>query len=63
MILKKVPVILYLGDAMAGYFAEAGVMAAYFRRSIEGGSYHGKISFARNLMWAQELGFIETNTQ
>jgi hypothetical protein len=44
---------------MAGYFAAAGMMAALLRRSIEGGSYHVKISLARSVMWVQELGFLE----
>ena len=38
-------------------------MAALLRRSIEGGSYHVKISLARSVMWAQDLGFLETATQ
>ncbi len=55
--------VFYLGDLMAGYFAAAGVMAALLRRSIEGGSYHVKISLARSVMWVQELGFLETAAQ
>ena len=55
--------IFYLGDLMAGYFAAAGMMAALLRRSIEGGSYHVKISLARSVMWVQESGFLETATQ
>ncbi len=42
---------------MTGYFAAAGMMAALLRRSIEGGSYHVKLSLARSAMWVQELGF------
>jgi hypothetical protein len=38
-------------------------MAALLRRSIEGGSYHVKISLARSAMWVQELGFLETVAQ
>ena len=48
---------------MAGYFAAAGMMAALLRRSIEGGSYHVKLSLARSVMWVQELGFLETTGQ
>jgi hypothetical protein len=48
---------------MASYFAAAGMMAALLRRSIEGGSYHVKISLARSEMWVQELGFLDTSTQ
>jgi crotonobetainyl-CoA:carnitine CoA-transferase CaiB-like acyl-CoA transferase len=55
--------VFYLGDLMAGYFAAAGMMSALLRRSIEGGSYHVKISLARSVMWVQELGFLETAAQ
>ena len=48
---------------MASYFAAAGMMAALLRRSIEGGSYHVKISLARSEMWVQELGFLDTAAQ
>jgi hypothetical protein len=33
------------------------------RRSIEGGSYHVKVSLARSEMWVQELGLLETTGQ
>ena len=55
--------VFYLGDLMAGYFAAAGMMAALLHRSIEGGSYHVKISLARSVMWVQELGILETAAQ
>ena len=55
--------IFYLGDLMGSYFAAAGMMAALLRRSIEGGSYHVKISLARSVMWVQELGFLDTAAQ
>lgn len=45
---------------MTSYFAAAGMMAALLRRSIEGGSYHVKISLVRSEMWVQELGFLYT---
>jgi crotonobetainyl-CoA:carnitine CoA-transferase CaiB-like acyl-CoA transferase len=51
--------VFYLADLMTGYFAAAGMMAALLRRSIEGGSYHVKVSLARSAMWVQELGFLE----
>ena len=38
--------VFYVGDLMV-YFAAAGMMGALLRRSIEGGSYHVKISLAR----------------
>ena len=55
--------VFYLGDLMADYFAAAGMMAALLHRSIEGGSYHVKISLARSVMWVQELGILETAAQ
>jgi crotonobetainyl-CoA:carnitine CoA-transferase CaiB-like acyl-CoA transferase len=55
--------VFYVGDLMASYFAAAGMMAALLRRSIEGGSYHVKISLARSEMWVQELGFLDTAAQ
>jgi crotonobetainyl-CoA:carnitine CoA-transferase CaiB-like acyl-CoA transferase len=55
--------VFYLADLMTGYFAAAGMMAALLRRSIEGGSYHVKLSLVRSAMWVQELGLLETTTQ
>jgi hypothetical protein len=55
--------VFYLGDLMASYFAAAGMMAALLRRSIEGGSYHVKISLARSVMWVQEMGYLDTVAQ
>lgn len=50
----------YLADLITGYFAAAAMMTALRHRSIEGGSYHVKLSLARSAMWVQELGFLET---
>ncbi|HEY1248438.1 MAG TPA: CoA transferase [Nitrososphaera sp.] len=55
--------VFYLGDPITGDLAAAGMMAALLRRSIEGGSYHVKVSLARSEMWAQELGLLETAKQ
>jgi len=55
--------VFYLADLLTGYFAAAGMMAALLRRSIEGGSYHVKLSLARSAMWVQELGFLDTAAQ
>lgn len=55
--------VFYLADLMTGYFAAAGMMAALLRRSIEGGSYHVKVSLTRSVMWVQELGFLDTSRQ
>jgi len=59
----KVSPVFYLGDPTTGDFAAAGMMAALLRRSIEGGSYHVKVSLARSEMWVQELGLLETTGQ
>jgi crotonobetainyl-CoA:carnitine CoA-transferase CaiB-like acyl-CoA transferase len=59
----KVSPVFYLGDPITGDFAAAGMMAALLRRSIEGGSYHVKVSLARSEMWVQELGLLETTEQ
>jgi crotonobetainyl-CoA:carnitine CoA-transferase CaiB-like acyl-CoA transferase len=59
----KVSPVFYLGDPITGDFAAAGMMAALLRRSIEGGSYHVKVSLARSEMWVQELGLLETTGQ
>jgi crotonobetainyl-CoA:carnitine CoA-transferase CaiB-like acyl-CoA transferase len=55
--------VFYLADLMTGHFAAAGMMAALLRRSIEGGSYHVKLSLARSAMWVQELGFLSVDQQ
>jgi crotonobetainyl-CoA:carnitine CoA-transferase CaiB-like acyl-CoA transferase len=59
----KVSPVFYLGDPITGDVAAAGMMAALLRRSIEGGSYHVKVSLARSEMWVQELGLLETTGQ
>ena len=59
----KVSPVFYLGDPITGDFAAAAMMAALLRRSIEGGSYHVKVSLARSEMWVQELGLLETTGQ
>ena len=59
----KVSPVFYLGDPITGDFAAAGMMAALLRRSIEGGSYHVKVSLARSEMWVQKLGLLETTEQ
>ena len=55
--------VFYLADLMTGYFAAAGMMAALLRRSIEGGSYHVKVSLARSAMWVQDLGVLDVGHQ
>lgn len=55
--------VFYLADLITGYFAAAGMMAALYRRAIEGGSYQVKVSLARSAMWVQELGLLDVATQ
>ncbi len=52
----KVSPVFYLGDPITGDFAAAGMMAALLRRSIEGGSYHVKVSLARSVDVGTEAG-------
>jgi len=54
----KTSPVFYINDLLTGYFGTAGMMAALLRRSIEGGSYHVKVSLTKSCMWAQDLGFI-----
>jgi crotonobetainyl-CoA:carnitine CoA-transferase CaiB-like acyl-CoA transferase len=55
--------VFYLADLITGYLAAAGMMAALLRRSIEGGSYHVKLSLARSAMWVQEMGLLDVSVQ
>jgi len=55
--------VFYLADLITGYFAAAGMMAALYRRAIEGGSYQVKLSLTRSAMWVQELGLLDVSTQ
>lgn len=54
----KLSPVFYLNDFLTGYLAAAGVMSALLRRSMEGGSYHVKVSLARSAMWVQDLGLL-----
>jgi crotonobetainyl-CoA:carnitine CoA-transferase CaiB-like acyl-CoA transferase len=55
--------VFYLADLITGYFAAAGMMAALYRRAVEGGSYQVKLSLARSAMWVQELGLLDVSAQ
>jgi crotonobetainyl-CoA:carnitine CoA-transferase CaiB-like acyl-CoA transferase len=52
--------VFYLADLITGYLAAAGMMAALLRRSVEGGSYHVRLSLTRSAMWVQELGLLSS---
>lgn len=45
-------------DHATGYLAAFGAMAALMRRSIEGGSWHVRVSLAQTGRWLQSLGTI-----
>ena len=55
--------VFYLADLITGHFAAAGMMAALYRRAVEGGSYRVKLSLARSAMWVQELGLLDVGAQ
>lgn len=55
--------VFYLADLITGHFAAAGMMAALYRRAIEGGSYQVKLSLARSAMWVQDLGLLDVAAQ
>jgi crotonobetainyl-CoA:carnitine CoA-transferase CaiB-like acyl-CoA transferase len=45
-------------DHAAGYLLALGAMAALHRRSIEGGSWHVRVSLARTGLWLRSFGRI-----
>jgi crotonobetainyl-CoA:carnitine CoA-transferase CaiB-like acyl-CoA transferase len=48
----------YLNDYLTAYLGAAGALTALYRRCIEGGSYHVKVSLARSSMWVQGIGLL-----
>ena len=42
-------------DYVTGYLGAAGAMAALWRRGVEGGSYHVRVSLCRSAMWIGEM--------
>lgn len=52
---RPVPTLL-LNDYLTAYLGAAGVFAALRRRSVEGGSYHVRLTLARTAMWVQDFG-------
>ena len=48
-------------DYTTGYLGALGAMAALYRRSIEGGSYHVEVSLAQTANWLYEFGLFERN--
>lgn len=55
----SLPPTTLLSDYLTGYLAASGIAAALLRRSVEGGSYHVKVSLARTAMWVQDLGLLQ----
>ena len=45
-------------DYTTGYLGALGAMAALYRRSIEGGSYHVEVSLAQTANWLYEFGLF-----
>ncbi len=46
-------------DHAAGYLLASGIMAALYRRAIEGGSWHVQTSLAQVGHWVRHLGRVE----
>lgn len=46
-------------DYLTGYLAAFAVMVALKRRSVEGGSYHIRLSLAQTAHWFKNLGHVE----
>ena len=46
-------------DYTTGYLGALGAMAALYRRSIEGGSYHVEVSLAQTANWLYEFELFE----
>ena len=49
-------------DYTTGYLGALGAMAALYRRSIEGGSYHVEVSLAQTANWLYEFGLFERDS-
>jgi crotonobetainyl-CoA:carnitine CoA-transferase CaiB-like acyl-CoA transferase len=48
-------------DYITGYFGAIGAMECLRRRSIEGGSYHVRVSLSKTARWLSHLGRVSTN--
>lgn len=46
----------YVSDYITSYLGAAGALAAVYKRTLSGGSYHVKVSLTRTAMWLQSLG-------
>jgi hypothetical protein len=42
-----------IADYTSGWLAALGILGALYRRSVEGGSYHVRVSLARTAMWVR----------
>jgi crotonobetainyl-CoA:carnitine CoA-transferase CaiB-like acyl-CoA transferase len=48
-----------ISDYTTGWLAALGVLAALHRRSVDGGSYHVRVSLARTAMWIQSFRAVD----
>jgi hypothetical protein len=48
-----------VSDYTTGWLASLGAMGALYRRSVEGGSYHVRVSLARTSMWVQSHAMVD----
>jgi crotonobetainyl-CoA:carnitine CoA-transferase CaiB-like acyl-CoA transferase len=55
----KLPATLVLNDFVSGALGAAGVAAALYRRSIEGGSWRVRINLTRSSVWFRSLGLVD----
>ena len=50
-------------DYTTGYLGALGAMAALYRRSMEGGSYHVEVSLAQTANWLYEFGLFRRDQE
>jgi len=55
----KLPATQVLNDFVSGALGAAGVAAALYRRSIEGGSWRVRINLTRSSVWFRSLGLVD----
>jgi crotonobetainyl-CoA:carnitine CoA-transferase CaiB-like acyl-CoA transferase len=52
------PIAMALNDYCTGYWGAYGVLEALRRRSVEGGSWHVRVSLAQTAMWFLRMGVV-----
>lgn len=48
-----------IADYTSGWLAALGILGALYRRSVEGGSYHVRVSLARTAMWVRSFPTVD----